>query len=64
MLELIDRWLVDVGTQKLVDGDKVRDMLLDLRLLAARGEETDDTIHLHEIGAGAYPLVVGEEAER
>lgn len=41
MIERIDQWLREVGTQSLVDGDKVRDMLLDLRIMAAR-EETNE----------------------
>ena len=64
MLERIDAWLTDVGTQSLVDGDKVRDMLLDLRLMAMREETHDEQVQVHIEGAGTYPLVVGETAER
>lgn len=39
MTELIDSWLTTLGTAKLIDGDKVRDMLLDLRLTAAETEK-------------------------
>lgn len=63
MVERIDSWLREVGTQSLIDGDKVRDMLLDLRLMAAR-EETDGNVQVHSEGAAAYPLVAGEEAQR
>lgn len=39
MTELIDSYLTDVGTASLIDGDKVRDMLLDLRISAAELEK-------------------------
>lgn len=56
MLETIDRWLRDVGSQKLVDGDRVRDMLLDLRLMAAR-EEANEYVQVDDERAGANPLL-------
>lgn len=38
LVSRIDDWLIDIGTRSLIDGDKVRDMLLDLRLMAAETE--------------------------
>lgn len=35
MIARIDQWLTEFASQKLIDGDRVRDMLLDLRLMAA-----------------------------
>jgi hypothetical protein len=52
VIELIDGWLREVGTQRLVDGDKVRDMLLDLRGAA---------YEIHTRGADTHQGVAGEE---
>lgn len=40
-LSTIDAFLADVRHQSLIDGDKVRDFLLDLRLLLAADGEGD-----------------------
>lgn len=32
MIDLIDEFLADISSQRLIDGDKVRDFVLDLRL--------------------------------
>lgn len=36
ILELIDTFLADTKNQSLIDADRVRDFLLDLRLTASR----------------------------
>lgn len=33
MISVVDAKLRDVGTQSLIDGDKVRDLLMDIRLM-------------------------------
>lgn len=35
LVRLIDEATVDVGVSKLVDGDKVRDLFLDLRIIVS-----------------------------
>lgn len=47
MISVVDAKLVEVGTQSLLDGDKVRDLLMDIRLmlmleLPVEGEVTQD----------------------
>lgn len=37
----IDQYLTELGTQSLFDGDKVRDMLFDLRLLCMTMDAVD-----------------------
>lgn len=36
--DMIDKFLMELGTQSLIDGDKARDQLLDLRATCARLE--------------------------
>lgn len=47
MIGVVDSKLKEVGTQSLIDGDKVRDLLMDIRLmlmleLPIEGEVTED----------------------
>lgn len=47
MIELIDAFLADTRHQSLLDADKVRDFLLELRLLAAPVALTETERDLH-----------------
>lgn len=37
LIKLLDEFLADVRHLSLIDGDKVRDFILDLRIAASRG---------------------------
>lgn len=55
MLELIDLYLNDIKHLKLIDGDKVRDLLLDLRLEAYELEAVERREEAGEGLAGEEP---------
>lgn len=45
MITTIDGYLKELGTQSLFDGDKIRDMFMDLRLMLMLSEVEDVSIH-------------------
>lgn len=60
MTQMIDGWLVQCGTQTLIDGDKVRDMLLDLRSMCV-ANTLPEIVTLADIAEFQVPDVSASE---